>query len=279
MNTLSIKKIRLLSLFAFASLGLFAQQGWEAGPSLGLATYFGDLNTAFSLRSPGISGGINVRYNFNNRLCLKFSGNYAEISADDAYSKNTFEKERNLSFQSIIVDATTQFEFNFLPYTHGSSDEFFTPYLFGGFSLFYYNPQAEYQGQLYDLRDLGTEGQFKGEEYLAFSGAYNYGIGLKFDLNYQWSLNVELGIRSTFTDYLDDVSTVFPDNDDLRRSNGEVAAALSDRTLGDDSPLSRTGRQRGNAGNNDNYAIMNVSLMYYFGSIRCPEIGRPGSKF
>lgn len=279
MNNLSIKKLPLLLSFIFLSLVLTAQKGWESGPSVGLSSYFGDLNTSFSLRAPGISGGINARYNFNNRLCLKFSGKYAEISADDSFSKNVFEKQRNLSFESILFDATTQFEFNFLPYTHGSREEFFTPYLFGGFSAFYYNPQAVYQGELYDLRELGTEGQFKGEEYLTFSGAYTYGIGLKFDLSYRWSLNVELGMRSTFTDYLDDVSTVYPDNGDLQRSHGEVAAALSDRTLGEENPLSRTGRQRGTSSSNDIYGIFDISLMYYFGSITCPQIGRPGARF
>ena len=40
------------------------------------------------------------------------------------------------------------FEFNFLPYIHGSRDYFFTPYLFAGFSVFSFNPKAEYTGDL-----------------------------------------------------------------------------------------------------------------------------------
>ena len=36
-------------------------------------------------------------------------------------------------------------------------------------------------------------------------------MGLKYDLNYEWSLNVELSVRQPGTDYLDDVSTVYPD--------------------------------------------------------------------
>lgn len=270
----NIKTVFLLSAITLLSLPLTAQKGWEAGPGAGVSHYFGDLNTNFRLNRPGAAGNLNFRYNFNTRICMKFSGNYGTVSAYDSDSRNIFEQERNLSFESVIIDGSFQFEFNFLPYVHGSADQFFTPYLFGGLSAFYYNPKAEYQGQLYELRPLGTEGQFKGEEYLPMSGAWLYGIGMKVDINYQWSVNVELGVRSAFTDYIDDVSTVYPDNKDLLRDKGEVAAALSDRTLGVDNPLSRTGRQRGNANNNDNYSIFSVSMMYYFGSIRCPDISK-----
>lgn len=283
MSNSIIRNIKLsgliLVLFAAFSLETNAQQGWEAGPSIGVMNYFGDLNTNFRVNKPGASGALNFRYNFNNRICLKFSGAYGNVSATDADSKNVFEQQRNLSFESVIIDGAAQLEFNFLPYTHGSSDEFFTPYLFGGLSTFYYNPKAEYEGQLYELRNLGTEGQFKGEEYLEFSGAWVYGIGMKFDINYQWSVNFELGIRSAFTDYLDDVSTVYPDNTDLLRDKGEIAAALSDRSLGVDNPISKTGRQRGNANNNDHFSIFSVSMMYYFGSLRCPDISKVGGRF
>jgi hypothetical protein len=268
------KSLSLVLLLMIAGTTLTAQRGWEAGPGGGISNYFGDLNTNFRVNKPGLTGSLNFRYNFNNRICMKFAGNYGSLSASDADSKNVFEQQRNLSFESIIIDGSTQFEFNFLPYTHGSADEFFTPYLFVGLSVFHYNPMAEYEGQLYELRELGTEGQFKGEEYLSTSGAWLYGIGLKMDINYQWSINFELGLRSTFTDYLDDVSSVYPDNDDVRRNKGEIAATLSDRSLGIDNPISKEGRQRGNANNNDNYSIFSVSMMYYFGSIRCPEISR-----
>lgn len=277
MNYSMIKTFKVAAgvlVFSLFTTMIVAQKGWEVGPGVGLSHYFGDLNTNYRLNKPGIAGSLNFRYNFNTRICLKFSGNYGTVSATDADSKNIFEQQRNLSFESVIVDGSAQLEFNFLPYIHGSADEYFTPYLFGGLSAFYYNPTAEYQGQVYELRPLGTEGQFKGEEYLPMSGAWLFGAGMKVDLNYQWSINVELGIRSAFTDYLDDVSTLYPDNDDVRRDKGEIAAALSDRSLGVDNPISKEGRQRGNANNNDSYSIFSVSMMYYFGSIRCPEISK-----
>jgi hypothetical protein len=257
----------------FGAIGLQAQQGWEAGGWLGVSHYFGDINSNFNLKTPGLSGGLNARYNFNNRLCAKLSANYGRIGADDKESKNSFEVNRNLNFQSNIFDGTAQFEFNFLPYDHGSKTDFYTPYLFAGFSVFYFSPTTQYNGEKYELREYGTEGQFKGEEYYSTQGAIAYGAGFKIDLSYEWSINVELSARKLFTDYLDDVSTVYPDLDDLDALRGPIAVALSDRTL-DELPDGVEGRQRGDSNNNDSFAFFGISLMYYFGDIRCPTYSR-----
>ncbi len=258
-------------------LGTAQQRGWEAGFWLGTSYYFGDLNTSYNLSLPGPAGGIMARYNFNKRVCFKASANYGQVRADDALSKNVFERARNLNFRSNVFDAALQLEFNFLPYNHGSEDEFFTPYVFGGFNMFTFNPQAEYQGTYYDLRELGTEGQFPGEEYFSVSGGLLYGLGFKVDLNYEWSINIELGARQLFTDYIDDVSTVYPDMRELERNRGEVAVALSDPSViipgVTEGKIGEEGKQRGNSSNNDSYVMLGVGLVYYFGDIRCPDYG------
>ncbi|MCB0549056.1 MAG: outer membrane beta-barrel protein [Phaeodactylibacter sp.] len=255
-----------------------AQKGWEAGGWIGTSYYFGDLNTNYDLSMPGLAGGGLVRYNFNNRLCLKLSANYGKIMADDANSSNPFEKARNLSFESTLIDGAVQLEFNFLPYIHGSKDEFFTPYVFAGFNVFHFNPKASYQGEMVELRPLGTEGQFKGEEYYSVSGGLAYGLGIKVDLSYEISLNFELSARSLFTDYLDDVSTVYPDKKDLLKLRNQTAVDLSDRSIElpgiEDSQIGQKGTQRGNSSNNDSFVMLGVGLVYYFGDIRCPEYGR-----
>ena len=274
-----MKKLLLgLVLFSVTQL-VTAQRGWEAGGWLGASHYFGDLNTNYRLTDPGFAGGAIARYNFNNRIAAKMSVNYGKIGADDADSRNAFERARNLSFESTVIDGAFQLEFNFLPYTHGSKDEYFTPYLFAGFSAFYFNPMAELDGTLYELRPLGTEGQFKGEEYYTVNGAFVYGIGFKVDLSYEWSINFELSGRQAFTDYVDDVSTVYTDVDDLQRARGLIAAQLSDRSIEipgvDNSQIGREGTQRGNSNNKDSFMFLQVGLIYYFGDLRCPEYSRP----
>ncbi|MFK8103387.1 MAG: DUF6089 family protein [Saprospiraceae bacterium] len=273
-----MKRLLIVALICSYCLVSNAQRGWEVGGWGGVSYYFGDLNTSLDLSKPGLALGLIGRYNFNNRICLKFSANYGSISANDADSDNIYERARNLSFQSIVVDGTAQLEFNFLPYTHGSRDEFYTPYLFAGLSAFYFNPQTEYEGALVNLRDLGTEGQFRGEEYYSIQGALAYGGGFKIDLSYEWSINVEISGRRLFSDYLDDVSGTYADKDDLDAFRGADAVALSDRSITidgvNDTQIGQVGRQRGNSNNNDSYVMMGIGLVYYFGDIRCPPYSR-----
>lgn len=274
-----MKKLLFIFLFGMASVLGMAQRGWEVGGWLGTAYYFGDLNSNYNLSLPGIGGGMMARYNFNERVCVKLSGNYASVRGDDAVSSNPFERARNLSFTSPVLDGSLQFEFNFLPYIHGSKDQFFTPYLLGGITVFNFNPMAERDnGELVELRPLGTEGQFKGDEYYSIQGGINYGVGVKIALTYEWSLNIEVGARYLFTDYLDDVSTVFPDPDDLENLRGPIAVEMADRSIPipgvDPTMIGQPGRQRGNAANNDSYILAGISLLYYFGDLRCPEYSK-----
>lgn len=269
--------IRFLQITAFVGLLFFAQnaagqQGWEVGGWAGVSNYFGDLNTEWRVNRPGPAGGAVARYNFNDRLCVRLGLNYGKISADDADSKNVYQQRRNLSFKSNVFDVSASGEFNFLPYIHGDRDYYYTPYMMAGFTIFRYNPKAKYEGKWEELRPLGTEGQFRGDEYGAFAGAINYGVGLKMDITYRLSFNVELGVRNVWTDYIDDVSGNYPDLEDLRSIRGDLAIALSDRS--EVPKVGLPGRQRGNAKKNDFYAFLGGGLFYYFGDIRCPAVGR-----
>ena len=179
----TVKKIFLgLAIFLFCQCPMLHAQGWEVGGWLGVSHYFGDLNTNFDLKHPGFAGGAVFRYNFNDRLCFKMGANYGSLSADDKNSTNVFEQRRNLNFKSVLFDASATFEFNFLPYIHGHRDYWYTPYMFAGFTAFYWNPKTKYNGNWENLRDLGTEGQFRGDEYNPTTGAFSYGLGLKMDI-------------------------------------------------------------------------------------------------
>lgn len=252
-------------------------KGAEVGGWLGTAFYLGDLNTEFRFNRPGPAGGIAGRYNFNHRLAARLSLNYGRVEAYDSDSENTFEQLRNLSFRSDVIDGTAQLEFNFLPYYHGSDEYFFTPYAFAGVSVFHYRPTTlDDRGERVNLRELGTEGQMRGDEYSTISTALAYGIGIKWDLSYEWSMDVHLGVRNARTDYLDDVSTVYPDLRQLERQRGPLAAQLSDRSitpLGTD-PIDREDTQRGDDSVNDRYLFLGIGLNYYFGDVLCPTISK-----
>jgi hypothetical protein len=165
-------------------------------------------------------------------------------------------------------------EFNFLPYEHGTYENYFTPYVLVGFSVFKYNPKTDLRGETYNLRDFGTEGQTNNDLYRLVKPAFVYGLGLKWDINYNFSLNIEIASHSVFTDYLDDVSGTYPNQVDLLNDRGQIAVDLSDRSLENDLGLGEEGRQRGNGKDNDSFNFISVGVMYYFGDVLCPEISR-----
>lgn len=262
-----IRKLLNITLIAMIPLLVLGQKGWELGAGIGASEYFGDLHTELNVQNPNIAAGINVRYNFDERIALKSSFNYTTLYGTDESAANSFELNRGLHFKSPIADWTNQIEFNFLKYKHGSEDHW-TPYLLGGFSILSFNPRAQpaTDGPTYNLRLYGTEGQALGEEYGRFTTAFVYGMGAKWDINYNWSINAELSIRTANSDYLDDVSSFYPNLMELQELRGHTAVRLSDPT-----GISETHKQRGNDRQNDSYAIFSISIMRYFGRLECPN--------
>jgi hypothetical protein len=267
-----IYKSTIVFIFALSINVVYSQKGYELGGWIGTSYYFGDLNTNLKIVKPGFAFGGIARKNFNTRISLRTSLSYGSVGADDADSDNNFERNRNLSFRSNIFDWSNVIEFNFFHYEHGHPTHNKTPYFFGGFNVFHYNPRAELNGNKYALRPLGTEGQPLGQEYSSVSGGFVLGGGFKFDINRNISVNIDISTRFLFTDYLDDVSTVYPDLASLANSRGEIAAALADRSLVEG--IGEEGRQRGDTKGNDKYTFVGVSIMRYFGGIECPEISK-----
>lgn len=271
-----MKRFILLVFLVSISLSGYSQKGYEVGGMIGFSNYYGDINPNFSLAAPGYSICALGRYNFNKRTSIRVDFGAGRIQGKDNLSENNFQKSRNLSFRTDFIDGALSFEFNFFNLVHGSRDQYFTPYLFGGLAFAYYNPRAELDGTWHALRPLGTEGQAVGNEYARVTAGMTYGMGIKLDFNYEWSLNVEFSVRQMGSDYLDDVSTVYPNMATLENRRGDIAVQLSDRSaeLGID-PIGEPGRQRGFDTNKDGYYSLRVGVVYYIGLLQCPALSRP----
>lgn len=250
-----------------------SQKGIELGGWIGSSFYFGDLNTTMRIQKPGLAFGVLGKYNFNSRIAIRTSFNYGHVGADDATSTNNFEYNRNLSFASNIFDCSNVIEFNFFRFEYGSKVYNKTPYIFGGFNIFHFNPTAIMDGKKYNLRDYGTEGQLPGQEYNPLNGGWVLGGGFKWSMGRSTGLFVEFSTRYLFTDYLDDVSTIYPDKETLEGNRGPVAVLLSDRSLVDG--IGEAERQRGDAKGKDKYTFVSFGFNKYFGGVVCPEISKP----
>jgi hypothetical protein len=243
----------------------------DIGLMIGGSRYKGELSRhMFSQDFVNFAFGFTYRHNWDRRWSWKLELNFGKISGDDAKAKNAFEIDRNLSFKSHIFEISPQVEFNFFPFEVGRRDYPFTPYLFTGLSIFHFNPQAVLNGEEYDLQPLGTEGQGANgiKKYNRLQFALPVGGGIKVSLG-RIGIGIEVGGRRTYTDYLDDVSTFYPDMNILLSNSGPEAVSLSDRSFSrldtaNHSPVFM--KQRGNSTDDDWYMFAGVTIFWRLSS-------------
>lgn len=248
----------------------------EFGVWGGITNYFGDLNTQTSFKFTRPGAGAFYRYNIKYRGAWKSSINWGIAEFDDAKTNIDWNRQRNLSFKTDIIDVSSVIEFNFLKYDKNSKKHWFTPYLGTGLTLFFFNPKAQYKGKWYYLQPLGTEGQndpsYSGvKKYRLFSFAIPIVGGFKFSFKRNWNIALEAGVRKTFTDYLDDVSGKYPSYASLPGGSSGLAAALSDRSAENGGEkIGRPGYQRGQSPKFDDYLMGGITISYTIMRERCP---------
>jgi len=254
----------------------YVQQG-EFGITVGAAHYFGDLNTRASFNKPKPSFGLFFRKQFSNYIGVRLSGRYAQLGYSDRYSKNDFQRTRNLSFNTNVWEIAAQGDFNFFKFLPNDERYFYTPYVTLGVGAFSYDPYAYIAGKKEFLRPLGTEGQTIGYDgrkpYSTVALCIPFGVGIKYNLTEKLNLSFEIAHRFTLTDYLDDVSTTYVGIDKFPATgNGPTAALLQDRSYEIDANniIGVEGRQRGFAKQKDQYMIVEFGLSFNIGSYKCP---------
>lgn len=240
----------------------------EVGLWVGAANYFGDLNPVFSFKEMRWASGMFYRYNINTRMSLKAGVNYARVAAsDNKINRVPYPKIRNLSFESDIIEVAGTYELNFFKFDPAKK-KIFTPYVFVGISMFYYNPFTRLNGNRVFLQPVGTEGQNTpfGEEnsYQRYSFAIPFGGGIKYAINKKWGINFEISSRRTFTDYIDDVSGSYVPEEIL----GEANAGIADPSV----VGLPANKQRGTAKDVDRFNFIGVAVTYTINTTKCPPL-------
>lgn len=244
----------------------------------GFMTYNGDINeksdkiiSNSKVFKPYIKAGISHR--FNSRMEFALAYTYGNVEGADSLAKERDNLNRNQSFRSRIHELSVSAEYHLMSvYKKHRAN----PFVSVGAGFFHFNPQAQLDGKWYDLRPLGTEGQFISdgdypEPYKLTQLNFPLAIGFYFQLNPHWRLRVDYTYHITRTDYLDDVSNAYPDMDALAATlNGELAVQLSNRRTSGTQPP--PGRPRGNPDVNDSFATVGFLLVYNPGDLR---IGKP----
>ena len=257
----------------------YSRNALEVKGAVGMSFFLGDLGGSqggrkdgffdFDIQSIRGNGSVGLKFNFSNRIALRSDFSFAQVFGSDKFSEDAGRRSRNLSFKSNIYELTLAPEIVLINLSSFGRNKMATSeiYVFGGFGFMRYNPKAELNGVWYELQPLGTEGQglATGRElYSLQASIVPFGMGYRHNIGEKTYIGVELSMRKSYTDYIDDVSTTYYDVALLAQNRGPIAAALSDRKLdGPASPYSG----RGNPNNNDNYAFIQITFSRSIGKI------------
>lgn len=227
------------------------------GITLNSLNYFGDLapkegwaSTDISFTRPGFGASFSHRFGPRYTLTAEYlwgtlKGNDFE-SADASDENAQFRYVRNLSFRNRVNELTVKAVFDaFKNESSYITRVTLTPYAYAGVSLIYHNPKGYVHpdsglpeaGTWVALQPLGTEGQFSDldeadanfgiKPYSRIQIGIPFGIGARYKLNQAMDFAFEIGTRYLFTDYIDDVSTNYVDQDNF---DSDLAWYMSDRS-------------------------------------------------
>jgi hypothetical protein len=239
-----MRKLLLFAVITLAPLIGKAQYYWDFGGGVGAANILGDMGGKELTRRDFVAdlkfketrqafNGF-ARYKVAQSFSIKAGINYQCLRGADSLSSNPGRYYRNLSFrnQTWEAAATCQYYFyevNDLGHTYRYKDNF-RAYIGLGVGAMYHNPKAWLVDPVYapggdwiKLRPLMTENH----SYTKITMTIPAELGFYFTVNKHYRIGWNLCWRTTFTDYLDDVSTQYADPATL---SSPLAVIMSDRT-------------------------------------------------
>jgi hypothetical protein len=281
-----MRKVFTYLIFTFLSITAFSQYYMDWGFKMGVSNYLGDIGGKEKTRRDFVLdmrlqhtrwnfGGF-FRYKLSSQIATKVNLEYIRIEAYDANSTNPGRRARNLDFRNDMFELTNTWELYIYKVNDvGRTGRYrtdFQLYIFAGFGGLYHNPKGQLNGAWYALQPLKTEGQDKPYSKLQF--VIPSGLGFYYSLNRKYRIGMEIGWRTTFTDYLDDISTTYADPASL---DSDLARALANKTtpqllaqINNENNLDpgvlmsnfQTGSKRGDSKHNDSYLTADVTFSF-----------------
>jgi hypothetical protein len=226
----------------------------------GMSYYLGDMRAKTNLRFIEPHLAVALNYRLTERFSIRGEADLYRISGKQAggpiwYNNLSFRSDNPAGYLAIQVDA---FKY--------SDENTLKPYIFGGIGVTHINPKAKLENKWYNLQPLMTEGV----DYNQNPRISIVGIGMSWKYNDRWGFAIELSNNYANSDYLDDVSTVYPEPTGL----SELALKLSDRRPELDpaslpagyAPNNVAGNQRGNPKVKDAYGFLSLRAEYLIGT-------------
>tara|TARA_X000000950_G_scaffold51622_1_gene61063 strand:- start:738 stop:1721 length:984 start_codon:yes stop_codon:yes gene_type:complete len=266
-------KLTLIISILFCSIKFNAQYNFEIGLNIGGTGYLGEIGGTSTeakgflgdliLKETNLTGGIFGKYRISPKLFFSFGINYVKISGDDINTGQGPRYWRNLRFQNTIYEFNTRAEYSFFKLNDlGGRGRYRTSldlYGFIGISGFYHNPKGSLtpgapSKDWVELQPLQTEGN----SYSKLGISTPYGLGLVIKTNTFYKFGFYFNYMKNYTDYLDDISTVYADPSSL----DPPAAELANQFNGPEEQANSFGidQVRGNPSNFDDIFMLNVSF-------------------
>lgn len=287
LGTLTALTVTDLSAQYFRQSSYWKTQRNELSFGFGISNFLGELGGRNQIGAPFVwdlefsqtrpAASFSYRYHVAKNVALRLGLTYGVLAGNDNLTTETYRKLRNLSFKSDVYELQMVFEFHLykeelghvydLRGVKGTKSSRVGLYFFGGVGAFNFNPKAQLNNAWVELQPLGTEGQgLEGgpEPYSLTQICIPMGLGLRKALNKQWSVGLELQYTKTFTDYIDDVSTNYFDNDAIAGRSGAEGAFLADPSVFDARfpEFGSAGQQRGDPDDLDAYLFLKAQLHY-----------------
>jgi hypothetical protein len=181
--------IYCVAAFVLTASTLSAQKS-EVGFGIGTLNYTGDLARTYNFLNSRPAATLFYRSNLSKVVSLRAAITGGGIGASDKRPIDAFAERRDASFSLFLMEASTVMEYHFMNWRDDKHILRYTPYLFGGLGIF------------------GISGnQNKSSQYSNVQAAIPFGLGMKYIMNPKWYIALEFGVRKTFFDYLDDVSS------------------------------------------------------------------------
>ncbi len=261
---------------------------------LGPSNFLGDLGglnregthlspVDLELNLTTMSVALGYKYKLQKWLNFCFDLTYLKVKGDDKLTKDIYRNNRNLNFRSRIFEADIRLELLYMHNAVGNRYKIkrtkrnrmktkswdITGFI--GIGGFYFNPEGmDKNGKWHKLKPLRTEGQgLPGgpKPYSNYAICIPMGIGYHYYIDRKWSVGLEFNFRKTFTDYIDDVSTVYYDKTQLKNLVGPKAAEMSDPSKGAIPGATMPDASGGSAQRGDIYKDSYMSLQVKVGYI------------
>ena len=277
----------------------------EAGITMGPSNFLGDLGGTAGIGRKGLKDnnfpltkfnfGIWLTYQPSEWLAFRLNLSVGSLEGDDAVIKGKGGMEearrlRNQDFKSPLQEAFFAAEIYptvFFEYEPTDVYHKLRPYGLVGIGVFRFNPKGTdpATGQMVELQPLHLEG----EGFPEYPDRKNFkltqlnvpvGVGVKYFVNDNMHVGIEVIHRTTFTHKIDGVSTTYIDPAafyaNLPVAQANIASRIANKSGGTGTYF-RPGQKRGTAENNDAYYTFQIKWGIRLGSsdrwsnsTRCP---------